>query len=65
MTEGSGTATRTVPVELTEAQYRLCQRLSELNGMTVAEIIEAAADKGLQTLAAEVLRESESGPRSA
>ncbi len=61
MTPGPETTPRTVPVALTAAQQRLCQRLAELNGMSVAEIIEAAADKGLQTLAAEVLRETESG----
>ncbi len=65
MMPGSETATRTVAVELTEDQHRLCQRLSDLNGMSIAQIIEAAAAKGLQTLATDILREAETGARSA
>ncbi len=53
-----------VTIEVTAAQHHLCQRLAELNGMSVAEILEAAAEKGLQTLATDVLREIESEARS-
>jgi len=64
MTTESPQATQTVSVALTETQYRLCHRLSELNGMSVAQIIEAAAEKGLQTLADEALRDAESRSRA-
>jgi len=64
MTAESPQAVWTVSVALTETQYQLCHRLAELNGMSVAQIIEAAAEKGLQTLAAEVLRDAESRSRA-
>jgi len=57
-------AERVVMIEVTETQYQLCRRLSELNGMSVEQIIEAAAEKGLQTLVAEVLRDVASRSRA-